>query len=108
MNDEDRTLLLRAAQATGLTLSKEWDSTADGILVGIGDGDLKVWNPLDSGHDALNIAVKFGIFATEERAAAFRRYYQEELDADHWPTVATRRAITRMVASCRPLTHIQG
>ena len=51
MSDQD--LLKLAAQAAGLPLSSEWDSTAEGILIGYGNGDLTVWNPLANDAEAL-------------------------------------------------------
>lgn len=114
MNDTD--LLKLAAIAAGLPLSVEWDASTEGILIGQGEGDLKVWNPLADDGEALRLAVDVGlfielftegVFAQEKMgmvtARAFLNDSLASVDIDEPfeagdPYAATRRAIVRAAA----------
>lgn len=56
----DRELLELAARATRLNVCNEVTSD-DGLIIGEGNGDLYVWNPLKNDGDALRLAVELGI-----------------------------------------------
>lgn len=58
---EQRELLELAAKAAGLPLCDEFDASTAGLLIGRGNGDLQVWNPLTDDGDALRLAVKLGL-----------------------------------------------
>ena len=100
----DRELLEMAAKAAGLTLSSEWDAVSDGILIGAGEGDLEVWNPLTDDGDALRLAVRLGLVVKcpvrqdgRDAAAVSRGSLLAQVGAGD-PFDDTRRAIVMAAA----------
>ncbi|MGS0980970.1 hypothetical protein [Burkholderia glumae] len=112
----DKELLELAAKAAGLPLSREWDSTGDGILIGIGDGDLQKWNPLADDGDALRLAVKLrmdidisinaGYVSVTAHREPDERVFIVEKPGDS--AEALRRAITRAAAEIARTTDTGG
>lgn len=94
----DKELLRRAALASGLKLSPEWDTALFGVMIGAGDGHLEVWNPLDDDGDALRLAVKLRLVPefSEHGVYVFTHRFEERLASvkcNDDPYAATRRAI---------------
>lgn len=99
---DDRMLLTAAAKAAGI----EGDQDSDGGYVWINREPLHVvkWNPLTDDGDALRLAVKRRL--TVEVSDDGHEVYVGAPTGHHWteicdddPCVATRRAITSLVAA---------
>lgn len=97
-------LLEKAAKAAGLPLSEEFDlTTGDFIYIGIGNGDLEVWDPLGDDGDAFRLAVKLNL------GFSFNKHSVDVslIDLGYWHSVsygqdkeaATRLAIVRAAAA---------
>ena len=61
----DQELLYLAAKALWLPLCPEWDAASEGILIGIGDGDLEVWNPLAIDGEAMRLMIYLNLVLKE-------------------------------------------
>jgi hypothetical protein len=102
----DKELLEAAAMAAGLTLCEEWDSSINGVLIGVGRGDLVLWNPLENDGDALRLAVKLKLLVDTDHGCAMPIHKSGASSGD-WsdgrldddPFAATRLAIVRAAAS---------
>lgn len=92
----DRELLEMAAKAAGYQI--EWVRNSgcyDRCEEEIGR---ETWDPLDDDGDALRLAVRLGLFSTQQGLGEFQAFYSDEISRDHRPTTATRRAIVTIAA----------
>ena len=100
----DRELLELAAKAAGVVwMDETWPEECDGLMLDFGRGT-QHWNPLDNDSDALQLAVRLGMYIniytssmhqTNVGIACFGII--EEPHGDD-PCAATRRAIVRAAA----------
>lgn len=71
----NKELLRLAAKALNLPLCSEWDSATTGILIGVGDGDLEIWNPLEIDGEAFRLMIYLNLIL-QERANSEECYPQ--------------------------------
>jgi hypothetical protein len=106
---EDRELLELAAKAAGIVMRADLDGCGHGQPMIEDDVPgvarmVRRWNPLNSNHDALDLAVRLGIDILPGRGTeAWTRAIGQTVFADEPPSVdrsaATRRAIVRAAAA---------
>lgn len=91
MKPIDKELMELAAKAAGYDVFTAF-GTGGPLAIKKKEGD-SIWNPLEEDGDALQLAVKLGIFV--DYYAAFRHELMIAFEADFRPSEATRRAIVK-------------